>query len=127
MLLYTGIVDPDVIGAPVPVILEALVAEGVKTTPTITPFGYGVMHLQPLFNDYPFDGLGGPWGDLAPDTRSPMLTGSLPVSERVHDTCFWLTTPVDPDPQWVEQTADAFHKVAAAGARLAEIARERAG
>ncbi len=125
MLLYTGLVDPEVIGAPVSVILEALVAEGVQTTPEITPYGYGAMHLEPLFNDFPFDDLGGPWTDLAAEARRPNSRGSLPVSERVHDTCFWLSTPVDPSAEWVEQTAEAFRKVAASGERMAEIAKER--
>ena len=127
LLLYTGLIDPDEIGAPVSIVLKALVAEGVRTTPAITPFGYGAMHLEPLFNDFPFDDLGGPWADLPSDARRPMKPGALPVSEGVHDTCFWLTTPVDPSPEWVEQTAEAFRKVAAHGERLAEIARKEAG
>ena len=125
LLLYTGCIDPKVIGAPVAIILEALVAEGVGTHPAITPYGYGVMHLEPLFNDFPFDGLGGPWADLAHDARRPMAPGSLPISEAVHGTCFWLSTPVDPSTEWVEQTAEAFRKVAAHGERLAHIAAER--
>ncbi|HJN17012.1 MAG TPA: DegT/DnrJ/EryC1/StrS family aminotransferase [Armatimonadota bacterium] len=128
MLLYTGTVDPEVIGAPVSIILEALVAEGVSTTPEITPFGYGVMHLEPLFNDFPLDDLGGHWSDLPPGARQPMMgPGSLPISERVHATCFWLSTPVDPSPEWVDQTAEAFKKVASSGERLAEIAQAREG
>ena len=126
LLLYTGCVDPETIGAPVSTILEALVAEGVRTQPAITPYGYGVMHLEPLFNDFAFDDLGGPWSDLVPDARQPMARGSLPISEAVHDTCFWLSTPVDPSPAWIEQTAAAFRKVAGQGERLAEIARARA-
>jgi perosamine synthetase len=124
MLLYTGRIDPEVVGAPVDVILKALVAEGVQTTPGITPFGYGVMHLEPLFNDFPFDGLGGPWGDLPAEVRRPMKRGDLPVSEAIHDTAFWLTTPVDPSDEWVEQVAVAFRKVVAHGERLDEIASE---
>ena len=125
MLLYTGLVDPDVIGAPVSTILEALVAEGVRTTPEITPYGYGVMHLEELFNDFALDDLGGPWGDLPAEARHSTERGSLPVSERIHDSCFWLSTPVDPDPEWVEQTAEAFRKVAGAGKRLAQIANAK--
>ncbi len=124
LLLYTGIVDPDEIGAPVATILKALVAEGVQTQPGITPFGYGVMHLEPLFNDFPMDDLGGPWGDFTPGTRRTMQRGSLPVSERIHDTCFWLSTPVDPNPEWVEQVAAAFRKVVDHADRLAEVAKE---
>ena len=56
-----------------------------------------------------------------------MARGSLPISENVHATCFWLSTPVDPSPEWVDQTAEAFRKVAAGGERLAEIAQEREG
>ena len=37
LLLYTGTIDTREIGAPVSVILKALVAEGVATTPAITP------------------------------------------------------------------------------------------
>jgi dTDP-4-amino-4,6-dideoxygalactose transaminase len=125
MLLYTGRIDPDVIGAPVDMVLKALVAEGVRTTPGITPFGYGVMHLEPLFNDFSFEGLGGPWGDLPAGARRPMKRGDLPVSEAIHDTAFWLTTPVDPPDEWVEQTAAAFRKVASQGPRLAQLAKEQ--
>lgn len=122
MLLYTGRIDPEAIGAPVDAVLKALVAEGVRTTPGITPFGYGVMHLEPLFNDFPFDGLGGPWADLPAEARRPMKRGDLPVSEAIHDTAFWLSTPVDPSDEWVEQTAAAFAKVAANGAKVAQVA-----
>ena len=122
MLLYTGVLDPDEVRAPVNALLRALVAEGVSTTPAITPFGYGVMHLEPLFNDFPFDSLGGPWADFQPEVRQPMARGSLPISERVHDSCFWLSTPVDPDPQWVEEVGDAFRKVVENAGRVAKIA-----
>lgn len=121
LLLYAGVIDPAEIGAPVNAVLQALVAEGVSTTPAITPFGYGVMHLEPLFNDFDFEGLGGPWGDLPADTRRPLKRGALPVSERVHDTCFWLSTPVDPSDEWLEQNAAAFRKVVEHGPRLAEV------
>ena len=127
LLLYTGCVDPEEIGAPVSIVLKALVAEGVRTEPEITPYGYGVMHLEPLFNDFPLDDLGGPWADLPSGTRRIMKRGDLPVSERIHDTCFWLSAPVDPDPEWVDQTAEAFRKVLAHGDRLAEIAGEEEG
>lgn len=126
LLLYTGTIDVREIGAPVSVILKALLAEGVATTPAITPFGYGVMHLEPLFNDFPFDDLGGPWGDLPSDTRIPCSRGDLPVSERIHDSSFWLSTPVDPSSTWVDQVAAAFSKVANHGERLAEIAADEA-
>ena len=121
LLLYTGCIDPEEIGAPVSAILKALVAEGVATKPEIAPHGYGAMHLEPLFCKFPFDNLGGPWADLSADVRRPMERGSLPVSERIHDTCFWLTTPVDPNPDWVEQTAEAFRKVVSHGERLAKM------
>lgn len=124
LLLYTGIVDPDEIGAPVATILKALVAEGVQTQPGITPYGYGVMHLEPLFNDFPMADLGGPWGDFSAHTRKVMKRGDLPVSERIHDTCFWLSTPVDPNPEWVEQVAAAFRKVVDHADRLKELAKE---
>ena len=124
LLLYTGRLDPEIIGAPVEMILKALVAEGVDTTPGITPFGYGTMHLEPLFTDFSFEGLGGPWGDLDPAARQPLKRGSLPISEAVHDTCFWLKTPVEPAPEWVEQIGAAFRKVASQGERLAELAGE---
>ncbi len=121
LLLYAGVFDPAEIGAPVNSVLKALVAEGVSTKPAITPFGYGVMHLEPLFTDFSFEGLGGPWGDLPSDTRQPLKRGSLPVSERVHDSCFWLSTPVDPSEDWLEQTAAAVRKVVEHGPRLVEL------
>ena len=37
----------------------------------------------------------------------------------------WLATPVAPSAEWVEQTAQAFAKVAAHRARLSEIANRR--
>ena len=125
LLLYAGTIDADVIGAPVSMVLRALVAEGVPTTPEITPYGYGAMHLEPLFGDFDFDGVGGPWADLPTGTRRPMSLGSLPVSERIHQTRFWLSTPVDPSPDWVRQVAEAFSKVAANGARLTELAESQ--
>ena len=121
LLLYAGVIDSEEIGAPVDAVLKALVAEGVRAAPAITPFGYGVMHLEPLFDDFSFEGLGGPWGDLLPETRRPLQRGALPVSERIHDTCFRLSTPVDPSDEWVEQTAVAFRKVVGQGPRLAEV------
>jgi perosamine synthetase len=123
MLLYTGVIDEETIGAPVSTVLKALVAEGVKTTPAITPFGYGAMHTEPLFNEFPLGDLGGPWGDMPENARKPMAHGSLPISEKIHDSCFWLTTPVDPSPEWVDQVALAFEKVASNGSRLAEISK----
>jgi hypothetical protein len=118
MLLYTGTLDPDAIGAPVDALLKALVAEGVDTHPNITPYGYGVMHLEALFNDLPLDQMAGPWADLPAAARCTHKRGSLPASERIHDTCFWLSTPVDPNPQWVEQVGEAFRKVVAHAGRL---------
>ena len=121
MLLYAGVLDAAEIGAPVNALLKALIAEGVSLTPEITPYGYGVMHLEPLFNGFLFDDLGGPWADFPAEVRHPLERGSLPVSERVHDTCFWLSTPVDPDPKWVEQVAEAFRKVVGNAERIAEL------
>ncbi|HOX39809.1 MAG TPA: DegT/DnrJ/EryC1/StrS family aminotransferase [Candidatus Brocadiia bacterium] len=119
LLLYTGTLDPDEIGAPVDALLKALVAEGVSTTPRITPYGYGVMHLEPIFTDFDFGRIGGgPWADFGPGVRQPLRRGDLPVSEKIHDTCFWLTTPVDPSPRWVEQVGEAFGKVVANAGRL---------
>ena len=82
------------------------------------------MHLQPLFGDFPFEGLGGPWGDLPADVRPPFSPGSLSVSERLNATCVWLPTPVDPSDAWIEQVAAAFEKVAASGERLKKQARK---
>ena len=46
---------------------------------------------------------------------------NLPVSERLQDMSFWLATPVAPSAEWVEQTAQAFAKVAAHRERLSDI------
>ncbi len=115
---YAGTLDEKTIGAPINSILRALVAEGVKMTSEITPYGYGVMHLEPLFTDYGFDNVGGPWKDLPPDSRLRRQRGHLPASERIHDTAFWITTPFDPNPAWVEQVGAAFRKVIANADRL---------
>ena len=121
MLLYSGTVNPEVFGAPLSVIVKALMAEGVYISET-TSWGYSAMHLEPLFNDFSFRGLGGPWADLPPDARRPMC--SLPVSEALQATSFWLATPVAPSAEWVEQTAQAFAKVVAHRDRLSKIAKE---
>ena len=123
-LLYTARIDPDEIGAPIRAILDALAAEGVGIHPDQPSALYGAMHLQPLFGDFRFDGLGGPWGDLPADVRPPFGPGSLPVSERLNESCVWLPTPVDPSEAWVEQVAAAFEKVAAQGERIGRLAQE---
>ena len=121
-LLYAARVDAEEIGAPIEAILQAIAAEGVGIHPDQPSALYGVMHLQPLFGDFPFDGLGGPWGDLPDDIRPPCGPVSLPVSERLNATCVWLPTPVDPSEPWVEQVAAAFEKVAARGDRIRSLA-----
>ena len=47
------------------------------------------------------------------------------MSEAIQDTGYWLSTPVDPDPEWVEQVGEAFAKVASQGDRVAEWYRDR--
>jgi dTDP-4-amino-4,6-dideoxygalactose transaminase len=111
LLLYAGQIRPEELGVPLETFLGALQAEGVPLTPGITPFGYGKMHAEPVMNDFSFDGLGGPWGSPGGDSRRPQPRGSLPVTEALAQRVFWLTTPVDPEPQWVEQIAGAFRKV----------------
>jgi perosamine synthetase len=121
LLLYAGKIVPDEIGVPLGPFREALAAEGVPMTPGITPFGYGKMHTEPLFNDFPFEGFGGPWGAWATqgrDPRRPQPRGSLPVTETLADQVFWLTTPVDPEPVWLEQIVTAFRKVVEHAPRL---------
>jgi dTDP-4-amino-4,6-dideoxygalactose transaminase len=121
-LLYSGKVLPDELGIPLATFRQALAAEGVPMTPGITPFGYGKMHLEPVFADFPFDGLGGPWGSPGGDLRRLQPRGSLPVTEALADQIFWLTTPVDPDPVWLEQVIAAFKKVVDQAPRLRELA-----
>jgi perosamine synthetase len=62
LLLYAGRILPDELGVPLTAVRQALAAEGVPMTPGITPFGYGKMHAEPVFNDLPLDQFGGPWG-----------------------------------------------------------------
>jgi len=118
LLRYTGAFDPAVTGVPTPAILKALIAEGVNCQPGITPFGYGRMHLEPAFSDFPFAGLGGPWGAPGGDGRRACPAGSLPASEWLAANAFWMNTPVDPAPELIEQVSDAFHKVVANVDRL---------
>jgi dTDP-4-amino-4,6-dideoxygalactose transaminase len=122
MLLYAGKILPDVLGVPLTAFRQALVAEGVPMTPGITPLGYGKMHAEPLFNAFPFEGFGGPWGSPGGDGRRPQPRGSLPITEALADQVFWLTTPVDPDPVWVGQIAAAFRKVVDQAPRVAALA-----
>ena len=126
LLLYAGKIVPEELGLPEMALepfRQALAAEGVPMTPGITPFGYGKMHAEPLFLDYSFEGLGGPWGSPDGDTRRPQPRGNLPITERLADQVFWLTTPVDPDPAWLEQIAAAFRKVVEQAPRVAALAR----
>ena len=125
-LLYAARIDAEEIGAPIQAILQALAAEGVGIHPDHPSALYGAMHLQPLFSDFPFEGLGGPWGDLPRDVRPPCGPGSLPVSEQLNATCVWLPTPVDPSEAWVEQVAAAFEKVTAQGERIRRLAKQDA-
>jgi dTDP-4-amino-4,6-dideoxygalactose transaminase len=122
LLLYSGKILPEELGVPLEAFRAALAAEGVPMTPGITPFGYGKMHAEPLFVDFPLDGFGGPWGSPGPDARRPQPRGSLPVTEALADRVFWLTTPVDPEPAWLEQIGDAFRKVVEQAPRVAELA-----
>ena len=124
LLLYSGKLLPDELGVPLPAFRKALAAEGVPLAPGITPFGYGKMHTEPALAGFPFDGFGGPWGSPGGDTRRLQPRGSLPVSEALADQVFWLTTPVDPDPVWLDQVIAAFRKVVDQAPRLAQLAAE---
>jgi hypothetical protein len=79
------------------------------------------MHLEPAFGDFPYAGLGGPWGAPGGDGRRACPAGSLPASEWLAANAFWMNTPVDPAPELIEQVSAAFHKV------LANVDRLRAG
>ena len=125
LLLYSGKILPQELGVPLETFRTALAAEGVPMTPGITPFGYGKMHTEPVFTDFPFEDLGGPWGTPGTDPRRPQPRGSLPVTEALADQIFWLTTPVDPDPVWVEQLGQAFRKVVEAAPHLAARAPQQ--
>jgi len=124
LLLYAGRVLPEEVSISLETFRRALAAEGVPMTPGITPFGYGKMHTEPLFNDFATAGFGGPWGawgTSVPDPRRPQPRGSLPVTEKLADEVFWLTTPVDPDPAWLDQIERAFRKVIERAADLAAV------
>jgi dTDP-4-amino-4,6-dideoxygalactose transaminase len=127
LLLYAGRILPDELGVPLAPFRQALAAEGVPMTPGITPFGYGKMHAEPVFNDLPLNQFGGPWGSAGGDPRRPQPRGSLPVTEALADQVFWLSTPVDPDPRWVEQIAGAFRKVVEQAPRIADRAGHAGG
>jgi len=124
LLAYTATYDAEQAGASLFAFLTALQAEGVSTAPTITPFGYGRMHLEPVFNDFPFDGLGGPWGSRGGDNRRPNKPGSLPVSERVAASVFWLPAFTEPEPGLLEQYIAAVEKVVHHADRLPALVKE---
>jgi dTDP-4-amino-4,6-dideoxygalactose transaminase len=124
LLAYTATVDPETVGCSVFAFLTALAAEGVSTSPTITPYGYGRMHLEPVFNDFPFEGLGGPWGSPGGDHRKPNAPGSLPVSERVAATVFWFPPFADPEPGLLEQYIAATAKVVRHAGRLPALVKD---
>jgi len=127
LLQYTATYDESVVGAPLGAFLKALIAEGVTTQPTITPLGYGRMHLEPLFNAFPLESLGGPWGMPGFITRQRHAPGSLPVSEAVASQVFWLPAFADPEPGLLEQYVDAVHKVVANAHRLSAEPTDAAG
>jgi dTDP-4-amino-4,6-dideoxygalactose transaminase len=118
LLQYTATYEEDEVGVPLTAVLEALVAEGVNTQPTITPLGYGTMHLEPIFNNFPLDGFGGPWGVHGFGSRRALSPGVLPVSEGIARKVFWLPAFIDPEPGLLDQYVDAFHKVIAQAHRL---------
>jgi dTDP-4-amino-4,6-dideoxygalactose transaminase len=126
LLAYTATYDAERAGASLYAFLTALQAEGVSTAPTITPFGYGRMHLEPVFNDFPFAGLGGPWGSAGGDNRRRQAPGSLPVSERVAATVFWLPAFAEPEPGLLEQYIEAVEKVVRHAERLRGLVQEPA-
>lgn len=115
LLQYTATYHEEETGVPFPRFLEAVRAEGVSTTPTITPLGYGKMHLEPIFNDFPLSDLGGPWGNANGDTRRPLAPGSLPASEKVASRVFWLPAFIDPAPGLLEAYVEAMRKVVTSG------------
>jgi dTDP-4-amino-4,6-dideoxygalactose transaminase len=127
LLQYTATYDEREVGAPLSAILPALVAEGVTTQPTITPLGYGTMHLEPVFNDFPFDDFGGPWGAPGLVNRRVMKPGSLPISEEIARRVFWLPAFVDPEPGLLEQYVEAFRKVVVNAHRLVPATAASAG
>lgn len=124
LLAYTATYDAEAAGASLFAFLTALQAEGVSTAPTITPFGYGRMHLEPAFNEFPFQGLGGPWGSPGGDNRKSTAPGSLPVSERVAASVFWLPAFTQPEPGLLEQYIEAVEKVVAQAPRLPGLVDE---
>ena len=124
LLAYTATYDADRAGASLFAFLTALQTEGVNTAPTITPFGYGRMHLEPVFNDFPFAGLGGPWGSPGGDHRTKNAPGSLPVSERVAASVFWLPAFTEPEPGLLQQYIKAVEKVVRHAGRLRALVKE---
>ena len=100
--------------------LKALVAEGVQTKPLITSMGYGRMHLEPVFTDFPFDDLGGPWGAPGYVTRRRYVEGSLPISEALSKKVLWLPSFTDPEPGLMAQYVEAIAKVVASNRRLGQ-------
>lgn len=123
LLQYTATYEEAEVGVPLKTILQALVAEGVDTTPTITPLNYGLMHLEPIFNDFPLEGFGGPWGVPGLVERHVLQPGSLPVSEAIARKVFWLPAFIDPEPGLLDQYIAAFHKVITNAPRLLSSAR----
>jgi len=89
--------------------VEALQAEGV-------PCGsdrYGLLHLQPLFSDLSFDGLGGPWGSPGGDNRRVFPQGSLPITEACYETLISMPMFTEPPAEAAEQIGGAVAKVVA--------------
>lgn len=125
LIQYAANYEESEVGAPFAAFLKALVAEGVQTQPLITSMGYGKMHLEPVFTDFPFDDLGGPWGAPGYVTRRKYAEGSLPISEALAKKVLWLPAFTDPEPGLMAQYVEAIAKVAANADRLASAALAR--
>jgi dTDP-4-amino-4,6-dideoxygalactose transaminase len=88
-------------------LLEALRAEGVGCADE----RYGLLHLEPLFQEQDLYGKGCPWKCPHAKRAVTYRRGDLPVSEDLHARVFSVTLFSHPADEVVDQYIQAFRKV----------------
>jgi len=104
---YRMTYDADRFGVPKARFLEALHAEGVGCGEE----RYGLLHLEPLFQEQDLYGKGCPWRCPHAKRRVTYERGDLPVSEDLHARVVSVTLFSHPADDVVDQYIEAFRKV----------------
>lgn len=105
-----GIYVPEELGGlPIARFCEAVRAEGVGAC---NPGANPLMHLHPVLNEADVYGHGKPTRIAHSDRDLRQPKGSLPISERLPERCFWIPWFKRFRPELIEEYALAFRKAA---------------